>query len=274
MTYQDFYIKYIGKRVLYPPVATYECVSLVKKYLLESFGIVPGSWGDAKNYWLNTNPALLSRFDKLQTTPQQGDIVILAPTAGNPYGHIAIAHNTTHMLEQNGSTGGGTGTGNDAIRLRAIPMARLYGVLRPKVREQNEMIKTIEAADKLYKLLRPNSTATAGELQATAGKRSYEEFVNSAQAEVQNRDQELQNKDALIARLRNEISIDRQTILSLTDELNRTNRAALELKNRVDNVQKLDPIIMPIDPEVFPAPPKPTLLHKLILAVINLRKKT
>lgn len=132
MTYTEFKSKWLGDRVQYPPLQTYECVSLVKQYLQDCFGIRPGSWGNAKNYWLNTNPALLATFSRLQgVEARTGDILVFRPTTTNSHGHIAIAHDHAIMLEQN-AIGSGTGRGADAVRFRAIPYGRLYGVLRPK----------------------------------------------------------------------------------------------------------------------------------------------
>lgn len=240
MSYQDFYNKYIGKRVAYPPLPTYECVSLVKQYLDECFGIKPGSWGDAKYYWLATNPTLLKRFNKIGgIIPKQGDIIILKPTIANKYGHIAIAHDSTTMLEQNGSTGTGIGTGNDAIRLRTIPIERLYGVLRPKV-------ITKEPTD-MYK----NQTAKSWHDQAESWHKKFEQLTTD------------------FKKSREEISLLRQTILALTDELNRANKSMLELKKGLP-LSDPEPAIEPTEP----AAAKPNLLHKLILAVLKLTGKT
>jgi surface antigen len=118
----------------------YQCVSLVKQYLRECFTIEAGAWGNAIDYWTGTNPVLLTCFSRLQTSDTQtGDIVIFKTKDRTDYagfGHIGIATGFTtstsvEVLEQNGSTGGGTGTGPDAIRTRYIDRSRIAGLLRP-----------------------------------------------------------------------------------------------------------------------------------------------
>jgi len=138
MSYISFKNKYLGKKVDYDGVYGFQCVDLVKQYLAEEYGLKPGAWGDAIDYWYNTNPAVLKEFDRLSTNQaRQGDIVILKGINGNPYGHIGIADGssgilTVTILEQNGATGNGSGLGGDAIRTRAVPLWRVVGLLRPR----------------------------------------------------------------------------------------------------------------------------------------------
>lgn len=138
MSYQTFKARWIGKRTDvdgYPKGAVYQCVDLTKRYLMEEFSIPNGAYGNAKDWWLNTHPNILAKFNK-KATPKVGDIVPLKPIAGNPYGHIGIVDSfngvNVIVLEQNGSTGSGNGVGGNAIRLRAIPRTRAYGYLSPK----------------------------------------------------------------------------------------------------------------------------------------------
>ena len=57
--------QWLGKRVDYDGVYLFQCVDLIKQYLAQLYGLKPGSWGDAKDYWLSTNPAILTKFDKV-----------------------------------------------------------------------------------------------------------------------------------------------------------------------------------------------------------------
>jgi len=138
MTYQQFKAKWIGRRVDFDGVYGYQCIDIIKQYLLDVKGIKAGAWGNAIDYWYNTNPAVLKEFDRLSTNQaRQGDIVILKGINGNPYGHIGIADGnsgfaTVTILEQNGATGNGSGLGGDAIRTRAVPLWRVVGLLRPR----------------------------------------------------------------------------------------------------------------------------------------------
>lgn len=139
MSYQTFKNKWNGRRVDYDKVYGYQCVDLIKQYLAEEYGLKPGAWGNAIDYWYSTNAEILKKFDRLSTSSaRQGDIVIFKGVNGNPYGHIGIADAsagilTSTVLEQNGSSGNGAGVGGDAIRTRAITKSRIVGVLRPKV---------------------------------------------------------------------------------------------------------------------------------------------
>jgi hypothetical protein len=134
--YDAFKGRWLGRRVDYDHVYAFQCVDLILQYLYEEFGIASGVWGNAIDYWYHPQNVLLAKFDKLATTDcHKGDIVIFYGLSGNPYGHIGICESqdgsNVTILEQNGA-GGATGTGRDAIELRAIPKSRIAGVLRPK----------------------------------------------------------------------------------------------------------------------------------------------
>lgn len=138
MTYNDFKNKWLGKRVDYDMLYGFQCVDLIKRYADDVYGLKAGAWGNAIDYWYATNKDLLKKFDRISTTAtRKGDIVILKGINGNPYGHIGISDGnsgllTVPLLEQNGSTGNGSGVGGDAIRVRNVPRWRVVGVLRPK----------------------------------------------------------------------------------------------------------------------------------------------
>jgi CHAP domain-containing protein len=137
MTYKYFQNKWLGRRVDYDGVARFQCVDLIKQYLNECYGLKPGAWGNAIDYWNRTRPEVLQKFSKVyNSNAKEGDIVVLYGVNGNPYGHIGVATGgltpeSVEILEQNGSTGGGSGTGNDAIRKRFKPRYRVAGLLRP-----------------------------------------------------------------------------------------------------------------------------------------------
>lgn len=120
-----------------------QCVDLVRQYFFQCFGLGDRAGGVAYaiNYWTATPAGVLEKFDRVQTSsPLAGDVVVLR-TAGRTdlegAGHIGIATGAINganfeMLEQNGQTGSGSGTGPDAIRTRYIARSRILGVLRPK----------------------------------------------------------------------------------------------------------------------------------------------
>lgn len=169
MNIRDFINKYLGKRVDtdgFPRGELYQCVDLIKEYVNKVYGVPLGSFGNAIDYYYNTHPNILLKFHKLTgVAPQEGDIVVLKGLGGNKYGHITIA--TGHIvgelyeaLEQNGSTGSGSGLGGDSVRKRMIPLSRIVGVLRPKVAAAAGSIGHIEAS---------TSTGASLYLPASAG---------------------------------------------------------------------------------------------------------
>jgi hypothetical protein len=98
MTLDSFLTKYLGKTKGYPDDTQFlgQCLSIVKLYIKECFGINPPPSGtnSAYGYWsLFPNP-LGEVFEKVENTldliPEYGWIVIWKPWTSNPYGHIAI----------------------------------------------------------------------------------------------------------------------------------------------------------------------------------------
>lgn len=138
MIYKDFYNKWLGRRVDVDGQFGYQCVDLVKAYIRDCFGIPNGAYGDAIKWWTQTKGAILAKFWRVEgSAAVQGDIVIFRGINGNVYGHIGVAtggltSSAVEVLEQNGATGNGSGTGGDAIRKRYIARSRVAGLLRPK----------------------------------------------------------------------------------------------------------------------------------------------
>lgn len=138
MSYKEFQNKWLGKRVDIDKVYGYQCADLVKQYMFETKGVPNGAYGNAIDYWYRPHKNVLAKYVRVNGSKAvQGDIVVLKGVNGNPYGHIGIADGsagllTIPLLEQNGSTGNGSGLGGDAIRVRNIPRWRVVGLLRSK----------------------------------------------------------------------------------------------------------------------------------------------
>lgn len=120
----------------------YQCVEEPKAFL-EFVGLKSGAYGNAIKWWYSTAAYLLSVCDKVSgTNVQAADIVVLESNKnpivkGSGEGHIgqATGNQTAtefEIFEQNGSTGNGSGTGNDALRTRMVPKSRIAGILRIK----------------------------------------------------------------------------------------------------------------------------------------------
>lgn len=138
MNYTQFKNKWLGKSVDIDKVYGKQCADLAKQYMKEIAGVPNGAYGNAIDYWYKPHKAVLSKFIRVNgSKAQQGDIVVFKGINGSPYGHIGIADSKygllkINTLEQNGSTGNGSGLGGDAIRIRAIPRWRVVGLLRLK----------------------------------------------------------------------------------------------------------------------------------------------
>ena len=145
LNFDQFKQQYLGQRIAYDLLVQigaesndtkYQCVSLLKQYLIDCFGFRVDYPGNAIDWWNHTNATILAHFFRINDNNiHKGDIVILNGVNGNVYGHIGIAtgnQNDTmvEILEQNGATGNGTGTGGDAVRTRLVNKSRMAGLLR------------------------------------------------------------------------------------------------------------------------------------------------
>ena len=158
MSYKEFRKKWLGRSVDYDGVYGRQCVDLIKQYLAEVYKIKAGSWGNAIDYWNNPNPNLLKKFKKIKSSNGlQGDIVIFK---GGKYGHIGVVDSVSRLyvatLEQNGSTGGGTGKGGDAIRVRNIFRWRVAGLLRP-LDKKNPVYYRVRLGDTVGRICKKHS---------------------------------------------------------------------------------------------------------------------
>lgn len=99
ITFDEFVKAYLGKSTDYDGVSGVQCVDLVKVYMNKVFGMKPGAWGNAKDYYENFSnvSALKNNFTRIANTPsfvpQKGDICVWGKnvSSSHNYGHIAIA---------------------------------------------------------------------------------------------------------------------------------------------------------------------------------------
>ena len=77
----------------------YQCVEFIKRYYYQHFHHkMPDTFGHAKSFFnpaindgeLNTARGLIQFHNGSQQAPQPEDIIVFAPWAFNPYGHVAI----------------------------------------------------------------------------------------------------------------------------------------------------------------------------------------
>lgn len=135
MNYNEFINTYNGQSFDYDGVSEVQCVDLIKMYLNKVFGLTPGAWGNAKDYYenYNNNSVLKANFNRIANTPefvpQKGDIAVWGAGLGNKYGHVAIATGEgdtsnfyTYDLNWNGKT----------VKKVQHTYKGFLGVLRPK----------------------------------------------------------------------------------------------------------------------------------------------
>ena len=136
MMYKSTFLKtYMNKQVEYDNVAYYQCVDYIKLYLNKCFYINPGSWGNAKDYFLSFNNPVWNGYKQMnkyftriegKVQPQFGDIVVFNGT----YGHIGVADGQSDnkgfwMYEQNWNS-------KKYVQKNRHFYTDMLGVLRPK----------------------------------------------------------------------------------------------------------------------------------------------
>ena len=158
MTYKEFVKKYQGKTKGYPNDNSYkgECLSIVKLYIKECFGISPPPSGSnsAYGYWSNFPSPLGTIFEKVKNTsngvPNNGDIIIWNTNVGNGHGHIDI------FVEGNvnGFTGFDQNWQGRQAHLQNHNYKNVLGWLKPKTMNQSkELAACLETHASLMKQL-------------------------------------------------------------------------------------------------------------------------
>lgn len=201
-----------------------QCVALVAHYCIDNGK--PFAYADAKDWWGHS--AVAGAFDfitnnpaDLKQIPPRGAIMIwnggLAGSGG--YGHIAVfdAVVSPGIFRSFDNNWGGrychfvNHNWNNVIGWM-VPKA----TTPPQSSGGDEMIANADQATKIYQMLRPNSGGSPGEIAGTAGKRSFANFLNDAQAEIKARDEGLRNQGAQLSNMQGSINQLNQTITAMT----------------------------------------------------------
>jgi len=133
----SFVSTYLGQSKGYPDDSQYwgQCLSIVKLYIKEVFGISPPPSGtnSAYGYWSNFPNPLGEVFEKVLNTddliPEKGWIAIWQPWSSNPYGHISIvADGSTKSLCKNWAQNWTSRT----FQLESNRYTNIIGFLKPK----------------------------------------------------------------------------------------------------------------------------------------------
>lgn len=300
MSLEQFVSEWNGKAPLYAPNPKREylrgqCVQLAMFYCVQVLG-VPVMWKDAANWWHEM--VFPQYFDKVGPNDlQRGDIAIwdgrLPGSDGD--GHIAIVldgrRGQPTFVSFDSNWGGKYAHQVTHNRSYLLGGLRRKGQPQPQPAPQpqgEEMIANADQAIKIYKMLRPNGGPSQGEIDATAGRRTFGEFLNSAQGEMAIRDanlraqaEQLGKAESIINELNKTITEMRQ--LEAQEDLTETERAneyraaqekisylttALETAN--DKIKDLQAADIPQEAVVHK---QPSLLTRLFLLGLRFKKK-
>lgn len=244
--------------------------------------------------------------------PQPGDIIVWGPnTPGSGgAGHIAVClqprPGTGTFVSVDQNWGGKTihtviHNYNNVVgwlRIKGQAPAPAPAPSAPAQTQGDEMIANADQAIKAYKMLRPNGQPSQDEINGTAGRRTFAGFLNDAQGEINQRDANLRNQAEQLANMSNTINAQNAAITDLNAKLNDANlsnaqkQAALdeaitkmattnaELTTCHDQIKDLQDVLPTANPEPAKVDQsgtepeqKPSLLTKLILAILKLKKK-
>lgn len=200
-----------------------QCVALAAHYCIDNGK--PIAYANACDWW--AHPALVGAFDfitnnpnDLKQVPPRGAIIIwnsaLAGSGG--YGHIAIFDSVVGagVFKSYDNNWGGR-----YFHFVNHNWNNVIGWMIPKTQTPQggeEMIANETQAKQAYGLLRPNAGGSPGEIAGTAGKRTWAEFANSAQAEVAVRDTTLRNQGAQLGSMQTTINQLNQTITAVSGD--------------------------------------------------------
>lgn len=237
-TPQAFLNKYQGQSLLFntaDPSLRGECVQSVCFFVSENG--FPVIWADAAEWWNHRN----NRYEYIANTPdavpQPGDIIIWSsalPGSGGA-GHEAVClyplPGTGTFVSVDQNWGGKTVhavTHNYSYVLGWMRMkqdapapapAPQPAAVQPTQTQENEMIVNADQATKIYKMLRPNGNPSQAEIDSTVNHRSFAQFVNDAQNEVNQRDANLRSQADQLANISNQINAQNQTITELRNTI-------------------------------------------------------
>lgn len=217
---QDFIKKYTGKVVCFPE-GSYcgECLSLVKVFIQERFGIYPPPSGanSAYGYWTNFPSPLGTVLKKVANTPdlipKEGWIAVWNNKVGNGYGHISIVaddnsnQNTFNSFDAN--------WGSKQAQKIVHNYNNIYGFLVP-LKEDNmsdyeEAIRKSVAYDEVCKVLGVPSSTSKDEMSSKlskllSDKERYQKERNEARSERDNYAKENTGLNNQIALLKKDIA--------------------------------------------------------------------
>ena len=174
MTLEQFLNERLGKISCYPDnLFCGQCLSVVKLYIKECFGINPPPSGtnSAYGYWSNFPDPLGTVFEKIENTPdlipEKGWIAVWKPWASNQYGHIAIVAEgcTKGTLKNNAQN-----WSSKVFQLESNRYTNVVGFLKPKVYNKPEELPAMTEEEKrIIQFLKEKEKYTEGDVREMYG---------------------------------------------------------------------------------------------------------
>lgn len=235
ITLDKFLDKYLGTSKGYPTDNEFkgECLSIVKLYIKECFGINPpasGS-GSAYGYWSNFPTPLDTIFEKIENSaelvPEKGWIAIWKPWSTNQYGHISIVadSSTTGTLKnwaQNWTS--------RIFQLESNRYTNVVGFLKPRV-----IISDDTMTEEQKRILDFIGTRTEGDVrQAFGALADFPNLVKEIEA-LKKLSQDLADRVAVLEsenKANNELIIDWQSKTSTANS--KISKLEAEVKTQAD----------------------------------------
>ena len=274
-TLEQFLSDYLGKSKGYPEGSFVgECLSIVKIYIKECFGISPPPSGtnSAYGYWSKFPNPLGEVFEKVLNTddliPEKGWIGIMKPWDGNPYGHIFIvADGSTKTICKNWSQNWTSRT----FQLESNRYTNIIGFLKPK-----SIINDMTDNEKLLLGLINDNGITEGDirwvidLKAKQTVPKLEKKVSDLETEISEIKQQLgeltekyNNNEKELKNCQSSLKTANQTIENISAELETANKEKTNYKSWYESKCK----------ELNELKSKTTLIENIINFIKSLFKK-
>lgn len=237
MTLDSFLTKYLGKTKGYPDDTQYlgQCLSIVKLYIKECFGINPPPSGtnSAYGYWSNFPSPLGEVFEKIDNNPdlipEYGWIVVWKPWTGNIFGHIAIVDKgctktTLKNIAQNWTS--------KVFQRESQSYTNVVGFLRVK-NSNNEMI-----TDEQKRILDFIGNRTEGDVREAFG----------SLADMKQLQDKVKQMEITVEALKKVTETQSKSILNLQDSLVAEQKVGQKLQTELESANReLDKITKQIE---------------------------
>lgn len=245
--FADFRVTHLGRKADYDGQYGGECVDLYNFYMRDVWGLNPYRFGGVEYaHQLRYNLAQYPEIEWVDNNPNDpnqippiGAVVIFDDRFVIKGGHVGIADNGTSntsllLFDQ---------VGNPVEEYEKPPSTRRYNwnnvlgwaILKKNVPGESgggiEVIQSMDQADKLYRLARPNGGGSSEELSGWVGK-PFTAYLGAVQPEIRIRDEALRQKDVYIKAMENDLTVLKNQAVELSE---RPTKA--KMQELIDNLE-------------------------------------